>query len=246
MDLLIYGLALATLLSTLVGGLLILKFKSKLPYFFSFAAGSIVAVAFLDILPESLETASNVGIPIRIIMLTIIASFFLYSLLEKYFATHSMEEEEEAGHEGHNHGHVLGPIGAASLVIHSFFDGAAIGVAFQVSASAGIIVAMAVILHDMTDGINTVIVMLRNKQPVKNALVFLGLDAVAPIIGLLLTSLIAIPESALAFILAFFVGEFLYIGASTLVPEARSHPSKKTIIIMAAGMLLIAVLTSLV
>jgi zinc transporter ZupT len=248
MEGLIYLLALATFLFTLAGGFLALKLKKCLPYMFAFAAGSIIAVAFLDILPESLELAEGLGISVRTIMIIAVASFFLYSLLEKVFVTHHMEDDKPGknhrNHSGHSHAHILGPIGAGSLIVHSFLDGAAIGLAFQVDVAAGLIVALAVILHDMTDGINTVVLMLKNKQPVRRAVKFLIADAIAPSIGLLITSFIVIPETWLVYILSFFVGEFLYIGASTLVPETRDHPSRKTIIAMALGILLIIILTS--
>ncbi len=236
----IYLLAFATLISTLIGGIIILKFHKKLPYFFAFSAGSIIAVAFLDILPESLQVASNVGIPVRTVMLIVVASFFLYSLLEKFFATHSLEEDS------HSHSHVMGPIGAGSLVLHSFLDGAAIGIAFTVNFSSGLIVALAVLMHDMTDGINTVAVMLKNKHSRRNAIAFLIMDALAPVLGVLLfTTLITLPETFLVYILAFFVGEFINIGAVTLLPEAWGHPSKKIVLAMALGMILIALLTAL-
>ncbi len=239
MNILIYLLALATFMSTLLGGFVILKFRKSLPYFFAFAAGSIIAAAFLDILPEGIDTAAKSAVPVRAVMLTIVGAFFLYSLLEKFFATHHLGGE-------HPHPHILGPVGAGSLAIHSFLDGAAIGISFQISFSAGLIVALAVIFHDMTDGINTVAVMLRNNHSARSAALFLGLDALAPVLGLVATTFLAIPESALAYILAFFVGEFIYIGASTLLPETRSHPSKRIIAAMALGIILIAALTSLI
>ncbi len=237
MNSLVYMLAFFTFLSTLLGGYITLKFRKSLPYFFAFAAGSVIAVAFLDILPESISISSNLGIPLRGIMLTIVGSIFLFSLIEKFFASHNLE------HSGH--AHVLGPIGASGMIIHSFLDGAAIAAAFQLSVSAGIIVALAVIFHDMTDGINTVVVMLRNRQPVRKAACFLIADALAPVLGLIIISMIGIPESWLAYILAFFVGEFIYIGASTLLPETREHPSKKIIALTALGIILIAILTSI-
>lgn len=236
MEKLIYLLAFATFLSTLIGGLLILKFKKHLHYFFAFSAGSIIAVSFLDLLPESLKIGDSSGISVRTLMLVIVGSFFLYSLVEKYFATHCLEEN--------SHAHIMGPIGASSLIIHSFLDGAAIGIAFQASFSAGLIVALAVIMHDMTDGINTVVVMLKNRQTAKKAVLFLLMDAFAPVAGLMVTSLIVIPESFLAYLLAFFVGEFLYIGAATLLPETKEHHSKKIALAMLLGILLIIALTS--
>lgn len=241
MNPLIYALAFATLLSTLLGGIIILKFKKYIPYFFAFAAGSIIAVAFLDLFPEAITTANSVGIPIRTVMLIIVGSFFFYSLLEKYFISHDVKD-----HSNHEHAHIMGPIGAGSLIIHSLLDGAAIGIAFQANIATGIIVALAVIFHDMTDGINTVVLMLKNHQSMKKTISFLAMDAIAPVIGLTITSIIVIPESFLVYILSFFIGEFIYIGASTLLPETRDNKSKKLIIAMLIGILLIAGLTSLI
>ena len=237
MDYLVILLAIATFLSTLFGGLVILRFKKSLPYFFAFAAGSLIGVAFLDILPESLEIGIEAGLSVRAIMLTVVLSFFIYSLLEKYFLTHHVHDHDD-------HGHIMGPLGAGSLVVHSFLDGAAIGTAFQIGASEGLIVAFAVLFHDFTDGINTVTLMLKNKHKTKNAMWFLLADAIAPVLGVIVTSFFAFSAQTLALILAFFVGEFVYIGAATLLPEARAHPSKAIILAIALGIAAIAILTS--
>ena len=238
MEMIIILLALAIFSLTIIGGAAAIKFKKYLPYFFSFAAGSLIAVSFLDLLPESLEISESIGLPTRYIMLIVVFSFFLYSLLERFFLTHDIEH-------GGSHGHIMGPIGAGSLVIHSFFDGVAIGSAFYVSTSMGFIVALAVLSHNFTDGINTVTIMLKNKHNTKKAIIFLIMGALAPVLGILLTSAIVIPQNVLAIILAIFTGEFLYIGAATLLPETREHKAKKIIIPMAIAILLIMILTSI-
>ena len=241
MNNLILLLAIAAFFSTLIGGAVILRFKEKIHYFFAFAAGSLIAVSFLDILPESLNLARDIGLPSRIIFLTVVISFFVYSLLERFFLTHA-EDEDPHG----SHGHIMGPIGAGSLVLHSFLDGIAIGAAFQVNTAVGLVVALAVLSHDFTDGMNTVALMLKNKHNIKRAKLFLLFDALAPVLGLLTTSLISIPTNVLAIMLAAFVGEFIYIGAATLLPETRHHDAKKVLIAMAIGILLITILTSLI
>ncbi len=239
MNTLVIILALLTFFSTLIGGVVIVKFRNYLPFFFAFAAGSLVAVSFLDLLPESLDIARSINLPVRYIMIAVVFSFFFYSLLERFFLTHHLEETDD-------HEHIMGPIGAGSLVVHSFLDGAAIGSAFHVNASMGLIVALAVIFHDFTDGINTVTVMLKNKQQIRKTISFLIFDALAPVAGVLATTAIVIPENILAIMLAIFVGEFLYIGASTLLPETRKNLSKGIIVAMAIGITLITVLTSLI
>jgi len=110
----------------------------------------------------------------------------------------------------------------------------------------GLIVALAVIFHDFTDGINTVTIMLKNKHNTPRAIFFLLMDALAPVLGVLATTAVVVPQNILAIILAVFVGEFLYIGASTLLPEAREDTSKGIIIAMAIAIIVIAVLTAIV
>ena len=121
-------------------------------------------------------------------MIAIVAAFLFFSLVERFFLTHHH-------HEGEEHGHIMGPIGAVGLVAHSFLDGAAIGIAFQANAKVGIIVALAVISHDFTDGINTVVVMLKNEQNVKNARIFLFVDAIAPVFGIIVASFFTISQN---------------------------------------------------
>jgi len=238
MNTLVILLAIATFISTIIGGIVTVKFKKYLPFFFAFASGTLIAVAFLDLLPESLSNAA--GLPVRYIFLTVVFSFFIYSLIERLFATHEIEDEDD------HHGHIMGPIGAGSLVIHSFLDGAAIGAAFQVNPSVGLIVAFAVIFHDFTDGINTVTLMLKNKQKMKSAIIYLIFDAVAPVAGVLATTGITIPQKILALILAVFVGEFIYLGASTLLPETQKHKSKAIIFAILLGILIITLLTAFI
>lgn len=233
-------LALATFASTIIGGSVILKFKRYAPYFFGFAAGSLVSVAFLDILPESLRIASESNLSIRTLMLVIVFTFFFFSLIERFFLTHEIHSH------GDGHGHIMGPIGATSMIIHSFLDGIAIGSAFQVSASVGLLVALAVIFHDFTDGINTVTIMIQNRHKSPRATLFLVLDALAPVIGVLATTLMIISPKALAIILSIFVGEFMFIGASTFLPETRKHLSEKVAVAMALGIVLMTILTAIV
>jgi len=240
MSILIIILAILTFVFTLVGGLVTIKFRKSLPYFFAFAAGSLIAVSFLDILPETISLANEINFPVHYAMLVIVISFFVYSLIDKYFVTHCV------GEDCHKHGHLMGPIGAGSLILHSFLDGAAIGTAFLVNTSVGMTVALAVLFHDFTDGINTVTIMLKNKQKLKKTIIFLLFDAIAPIFGVLLITFLHIPLNILVIILSVFIGEFIYLGASNLLPEVKEHPSKKTLIAMALGILIIAVLTSLI
>lgn len=85
--------------------------------------------------------------------------------------------------------------------------------------------AVAVIGHDFTDGMNTVTLMLTNKNTPKKAKVFLFFDALTPFIGAMSTLFFTVPAYFLTLYLGFFAGFLLYIGASDILPEAHSKKS---------------------
>jgi ZIP family zinc transporter len=101
-------------------------------------------------------------------------------------------------------------------------DGVGIGLAFQVSQQVGFIVAIAVIAHDFCDGLNTVALMLVHRNSMGPAIVLLVLDAIAPLLGAASTLLFQLSAGALMLYLGFFARFLLYIGASDILPEARS------------------------
>ena len=232
-------LGLATCLSTLLGGFVMLRFKEGQHYCFAFASGSLITVAFLDLLPESLSLGGGMGITARPLLALLVASFFFYSLVDRYFLTHHLHDDDA-------HGHPMGLIGAGSLVVHSCLDGVAIGVAFQAGSKVGGVVAAAVIAHDMTDGLNTVVLMRRNGHSAARAGLLLGLDAVAPLVGIAFASVVLLPERSLAWLLAFFCGEFLYLGAGSLLPETRKSASPLIVGAMLLGAAFVALLSALV
>jgi len=102
-------------------------------------------------------------------------------------------------------------------------DGVGIGLGFQVSESVGIVVAVAVISHDLCDGLNTVSLMLVNRNTTRRSIAMLLLDAIAPVLGAVSTLFFQASTSTLVLYLGFFAGFLLYIGASDILPEAHSQ-----------------------
>jgi zinc transporter ZupT len=216
---------------TLLGGLFALKFKDKLHLILGFSAGAVVGVAFFDLIPESIELMSGTY-DIDVVMAIVAAGFICYMILDRFIILHSHHDDDH----DHGHSHTRGKLGASSLSVHSFLDGVAIGLAFQVSSAVGAVVAAAVLVHDFSDGINTVNMILKNGGEKKQALRWLMVDALAPILGIVSTLFFTLPEASLGLLLSVFSGFFLYIGASDLLPESHhSHPTAWTTIATIVG-----------
>jgi ZIP family zinc transporter len=211
----------------MVGGLIAIAMRDRLHLVLGFSAGAVLGVAFFDLMPESLSVGRNIDS--RALMATVALGFFSYVLLDRAVAHRT-------------HGHPTGKhprrgwIGAGSLCIHSFLDGLAIGVAFQAGQAIGIAVSIAVLIHDFSDGLNTVNVVIKNGGNQANALRWLLVDAGAPILGAVTSLSLTFPDGMIAIVLALFAGFFLYIGASDLLPESHhAHPRFFTTLSTFAG-----------
>ncbi len=230
-------ISLLAFVSTLLGGVFALRFKDKLHLVLGFSAGAVIGVAFFDLLPEALELSKDV-VSGKTITSVVALGFILYMGIDRLFTLHA--HHDEAAHEqgGHTAEEKRGILGAGSLSFHSFLDGVAIGLAFQVSPSVGAIVATAVLVHDFSDGINTVNLILKHSGTPKTAFRWLAVDAAAPVLGVISTLFFHnLPEYILGIILSVFCGFFLYIGASDLLPESyHGHPTKWTTFMTVLGM----------
>lgn len=219
-----FFIGLATFVATILGGLFALKFKDRLHLILGFSAGAIIGVAFFDLIPEAIELGETFY-DISQITSIVAVGFIGYMILDRFVVVHRHVHDEDQDHE-HNRANARGNLGASSLAIHSLLDGIAVGLAFQVSDVVGATVTTAVLVHKFSDGINTINLILKNDGSKKEAVRWLLVNALAPIVGIASTLFFTLPESSLSVILAIFAGFFLYIGASDLLPESHhKHPT---------------------
>lgn len=229
----VFIIILATIICTTLGGLFAIRFKDKLHLILGFSAGAVLGVALFDLLPEAIELTSGVY-NVQTVSILIAVGFSIYMLIDRLLSLHG-HDHDNCDNPSHD-----GKLGASALVFHSFLDGFGIGLAFKVSPTIGWVVALAVLAHDFSDGINTVNMIIKNKGNRKEALKWLAADALSPAVGVSLAFFITISESTLGLLLSVFIGLFLYISASDLIPESHHrHPALWTSISTIIGMAVI-------
>jgi ZIP family zinc transporter len=214
----------SAVLATTLGGVFALRRRDRLHLILGFSAGAVLGVALFDLLPEAFDLTRQTYSTATITLLVAVG-FFAFMFLSRVLLLHP-EHDDEHVHEPDPR---LGSVSAASLSLHSFLDGVGIGLAFKVSTAVGVIVAVAVLAHDFSDGINTVTVILRSRGRGLRAAKWLLLDAAAPVLGVASTFFFTLSDTQLGIVLSLFCGFFLYLGASDLLPESHHrHPKLLT------------------
>lgn len=189
---------------TLIGGLIAFRLGDRISLVAGLAGGIVLGVALFDLLPESWELASPDHAP-GTLLAGLAAGLSAYTVLDRLL-----------GHKGASPRSHLGP---ASLTLHSFTDGIGIGLAFHASPALGGIMTLAVLAHDLSDGVNVVVLCMAGGGR-RHARRWLIADAAAPIVGVLASQFVAVPASTLSLLLATFAGAFIYIALCELLPRS--------------------------
>ena len=226
------------MVSTTFGGFVAVYGQKRAHLLLGLGAGMLLGATFFDLLPESMEAAQSAAWDARAMLVVLVAGFLTFYVAERVLILHSCVEDDCAN-EAHRR---MGRMSAIGLIAHSTLDGAAIGAATLVSWREGAIVALAIIAHDMSDGLNTMMLVTHGEKARTTDYIFLGLDAVAPVGGAILALVFLPSPKWLAVFLALASGFFLYTATSDLLPEAhRRSPSSSVMLVTLAGVAIMAV-----
>ncbi len=172
------------------------------------SAGFMVSVALLDLVPEAIAQHGVSAAPI------ILLGFLLVHLTQ-----HTLVPHFHFGEEVHAVTKAVSVSALAGLLLHTFVDGVAITSGFEVRATLGFLVFIAILLHKLPEGLAISSLFLAAGASRRRALLAGGALGLATVVGGLATELIApLKESGLALA----AGVSLYVGASNLVPEFQA------------------------
>src|SRR5664280_2361692 len=214
-------------LADVAGGLVLVRARGVeryLRYFVALGAGFLMAVALLEMAPESLRLNSRLG-PILIM-----AGYCVVHLLEHTINSHFHYGEET--HKGEFVSMRTGYSVLGGLSVHALFDGVAIGSGFVVSNALGWLIFLAVFLHKAPEGFTMASVMLASGRSRTTAFYSAVGLAVATLLGVLVIELV---PSWLPYGLPVSAGVALYVGATDLVPEVNREPGIRMALVFFAG-----------
>jgi ZIP family zinc transporter/zinc and cadmium transporter len=201
--------------------------ENNLIYLLSFSAGVLLSFSFLHLLPEAAELTPHA-------FTIILLSFLGFYVLEHSLSLHVCRQGESCEVK-----QTLTLVSWAGLLVHSLIDGIIIGVGFEISVALGILSTLAVLLHELPEGISSMAVMLYGGYPPRKATLYSSLVALATPLGAIL-SFFLLRGAGRAFVgvlLAVGAGSFLYVAAADLIPEIHKKSKYFNIVLTFAGAL---------
>ncbi len=200
----------------------------------SFAAGSLLAAALLDLIPEAAELLA-----LDALMPAVLAGIVAFFLIERILHWHHFHAEEQADVHPFTYLNLIGD------GLHNFMDGIAIAASYMISIPTGIATTIAVIAHEIPQEISDFSILIYGGLTRKKALLFNFGTALTAFFGAAIVLVFqSVENSALLGQLAgFAAGGLIYIATADLVPEIhKEHRLKKVLAQMIAFCLGIALI----
>ena len=195
-------------------------------YFVSFAAGVLITVSFLHIVPESVRM--SVRAPVFIL-----TGFLGLYLLNRFLNLYLCHEQACPEYS-------VGLIPMLGIGLHSLIDGAIYSITFNVSIFTGILAATGMVFHEFPEGVITFVMLERGGFSARRSALyaFLAAGLSTPLGALISYPFVnQIGEEALGGLLAVAAGALIYVGATHLLPEVEEQSGGYTILALAAGVL---------
>jgi zinc and cadmium transporter len=207
-----------------------------MPWFVSYAVGTLLGAALFALVPEALESLRPA--PALGALLSGILTFFVLEKLVIWRHSHDGDEEGR----GHQH-RVTTTLIVVGDAVHTFVDGAVIAAAALVSLPLGATTALAVAAHEIPQEVGDFAVLLAGGLSRARALVLNAASAAGGLTGAAAMLLFGagVPV-AVPYVLAFAAGNFLYVAMADLIPNLHRGEIDRNAV-RQFGLIILGVLT---
>jgi len=231
-----FGASVLAALVTSIGIYVIRRFerwgREHTIYFVCFAAGVLISVSFLHIIPKAFSM--NPAAPFYLL-----GGYLGLHLFNRFINAFVCDKTDPDAHYG------IGLVPMFGIGLHSFIDGFIYSITFTVSIFTGLLAAAGMVLHEFPEGIITYLLLIRGgfKEKTSLLLAFLAAALTTPLGMLVSYPLISrIDPSVLGALLAFSAGALVYVGATHLLPQAETEHKRYSLLALGAGMLVALVI----
>jgi len=200
-------------------------------YFISFAAGILISVSFLHIIPKSF--LMNPKAPFYLL-----GGYVALHMFNRFINAFVCDKIPESHYE-------IGLITMFGIGFHSFIDGVVYSITFTDSIFTGVLTTIGMILHEFPEGIITYLLLVRSgfKEKTSIILAFVAAALTTPL-GMLVSYpyISVIHRSLLGTFLAFSAGALVYVGATHLLPQAEKEQKKYSFFALCSGIFIAVII----
>lgn len=214
-------------LSTMIGTIFIfIKTKKKekmIASSLSFAAGVMVCVSFIELIPEGFKLITTTYFSLYAFLLTLL--FINIGIILSGFIDHFMPEND-------NKLYKVGLISMLAIILHNIPEGIATFLAGSTDKNLGISLTIAIALHNIPEGIGISIPIYYATKNKKRALFYTFLSGISEPFGALLAFLFLknyITDTIMGMLFCFIGGIMLHISFYELLKEAKKYERRKWI-----------------
>lgn len=191
---------------------------ASVPLLVSYAIGALLGAAFLEILPHSLETSTDLHQTATTLLVGILAFF----VLEKLVLWRHCHHDHCEAHEPHGHTHDHGRSGLMIMIgdtFHNFVDGVLIAAAFMESHELGLVTALAIIAHEIPQELGDFLILLHSGYSRARALAYNLLSSLATLVGASLAYFaFATVQGVIPYVLGMAAASMIYVAVADLIP----------------------------
>jgi len=216
---------------------------SWVPALVSFAIGTLLGAAFLEILPHAIGSAGN----LQTLFATVLAGILGFFVLEKLVLWRHCHTEDCEAHDHHANPNDRGRSGLMIIIgdgFHNFVDGILIAAAFLQSTELGVVTAAAIIAHEIPQEIGDFVILLHSGYSKLAALALNLLSSLAMLVGALLAYFtLQAAQEWIGTVLALAAASMIYVAVADLIPglhrRPELHATAQQVALIALGVALI-------
>ena len=222
---------------TTAGLIVIRQFESwaraNTVYFACFAAGVLISVSFLHVIPEAFRMSATAPV-------FLLSGYVLMHVMNRFLTAFVCDKPEMEDY-------AVGLVPLLGIALHSFIDGVIYSVTFKISLFTGALSAFGMVLHEFPEGVVTYLLLLKGgfSKRVAMRLAFLAAAVTTPLGALTAFPMVSrIGPDVLGSALALSAGALVYVGATHLLPQAEKEAKRYSLVALGAGLLIAGLITA--
>ena len=220
-------------ISTVIGALIVFFDKKRnnkiIAVSLSFAAGVMICVSLVDLIPNSYKMILDdirVFPKIMLTLIFIVIGIIISMLIDKYLPDNYSNKDKNGLYK-------IGIISMVAIILHNIPEGIATFITSSNNIKLGITLSLAIALHNIPEGISIAVPIYHSTNNKIKAILYSLISGMSEVIGSIMAYLFLAPlinEHIMASLYAIIAGIMIHISVYELIPGAYKESTLKKVL----------------